>query len=236
MWMNRIKRAFVGIIFIVLGIGLVLYGFKDSIKSSVLRGDVDREVSSSLQEALSSSGEKDSGKDALDTEWILPDSDHKPNTDRDENKEEYASVGALIMPSLGKTLAIMDGFGGNNLFRGASEQFYDQEMGVGNYVLSSHWMYDGTLFGDLEEVSVLDEVYVTDYDKVWKYKVIDSDNEVETTRTHLLEDTEESVLTIYGCTEGGKMRVVKRASLVGYSNIEDLSAEDKTLLDIKNKS
>lgn len=213
---------------IVLGFVFILYGFKDSITSYILRDSVNKEMVSSLEVAFSALPEN--GKVNQDTVWYYPTDEHEPIKNRKENTNEHASVGAFIIPKLDETMAIMEGVGGNNLFRGASKQYQDQTMGVGNYVLTSHYMYDGSLFGRLSEVEDGDEVYVTDFETVYKYEVIHSDNAVETTQTHLLEDTKESILTFYGCTSDGTMRVVKRAKLIGYSLISNLGENDKELL------
>lgn len=221
-----------GTLIMVLGIFLVLFGFKDSIKSWVLRGSVEDEVSTQLQQAVE--GMENATEDTFNktTIWRYPDKSHEPISNREENTKEYASKGALLIPKIEETLAVMEGVGGNNMYRGAGEQYLDQKMGIGNYVLSSHRMYDGTLFADLEDVEVGDEVYITDYETVWKYEVTGSNNNVETTQTQLLQDTEESVLTLYGCTSDGTMRVVKRAKLIGYTPITELGEEDAKLLNI----
>lgn len=235
-------RSFIGFLCILLGVLLILNGFRDSIKSTVLRGSVEDEISMRVEEALESAnnganngankgankGAKGNESDTIqETEWIYPTGTHTPTQDREENLNENASIGALIIPTLGKTIAIMDGVGGNNMYRGAGEQFKDAEMGVGNYVLSSHRMYDGSLFNHLEDVQIGDYMYITDYSRVYKYEVIVSDNNTETTQTELLKDTVEPILTTYGCTADLEMRVVKQSRLIGYADIEDLSEEDK---------
>lgn len=226
-------RSFLGFLCILLGVLLILNGFRDSIKSTVLRGSVEDEVSMRVEEALegANKGAKGNESDTIqETEWIYPTGTHTPTQDREENLNENASIGALIIPTLDKTIAIMDGVGGNNMYRGAGEQFKDAEMGVGNYVLSSHRMYDGSLFNHLEDVQIGDYMYITDYSRVYKYEVIVSDNNTETTQTELLKDTLEPILTTYGCTADLEMRVVKQSRLIGYADIEDLSEEDKAVI------
>lgn len=226
-------RSFLGFLCILLGVLLILNGFRDSIKSTVLRGSVEDEISMRVEEALegANKGAKGNESDTIqETEWIYPTGTHTPTQDREENLNENASIGALIIPTLDKTIAIMDGVGGNNMYRGAGEQFKDAEMGVGNYVLSSHRMYDGSLFNHLEDVQIGDYMYITDYSRVYKYEVIASDNNTETTRTELLKDTVEPILTTYGCTADLEMRVVKQSRLIGYADIEDLSEEDKAVI------
>lgn len=226
-------RSFIGFLCILLGVLLILNGFRDSIKSTVLRGSVEDEVSMRVEEALegANKGAKGNESDTIqETEWIYPTGTHTPTQDREENLNENASIGALIIPTLDKTIAIMDGVGGNNMYRGAGEQFKDAEMGVGNYVLSSHRMYDGSLFNHLEDVQIGDYMYITDYSRVYKYEVIVSDNNTETTQTELLKDTVEPILTTYGCTADLEMRVVKQSRLIGYADIEDLSEEDKAVI------
>lgn len=226
-------RSFLGFLCILLGVLLILNGFRDSIKSTVLRGSVEDEISMRVEEALegANNGGKGNESDTIqETEWIYPTGTHTPTQDREENLNENASIGALIIPTLDKTIAIMDGVGGNNMYRGAGEQFKDAEMGVGNYVLSSHRMYDGSLFNHLEDVQIGDYMYITDYSRVYKYEVIVSDNNTETTQTELLKDTVEPILTTYGCTADLEMRVVKQSRLIGYADIEDLSEEDKAVI------
>ena len=226
-------RSFLGFLCILLGVLLILNGFRDSIKSTVLRGSVEDEISMRVEEALegANKGAKGNESDTIqETEWIYPTGVHTPTQDREENLNENASIGALIIPTLDKTIAIMDGVGGNNMYRGAGEQFKDAEMGVGNYVLSSHRMYDGSLFNHLEDVQIGDYMYITDYSRVYKYEVIVSDNNTETTQTELLKDTVEPILTTYGCTADLEMRVVKQSRLIGYADIEDLSEEDKAVI------
>ena len=226
-------RSFLGFLCILLGVLLILNGFRDSIKSTVLRGSVEDEISMRVEEALegANNGDANNESDTIqETEWIYPTGTHTPTQDREENLNENASIGALIIPTLDKTIAIMDGVGGNNMYRGAGEQFKDAEMGVGNYVLSSHRMYDGSLFNHLEDVQIGDYMYITDYSRVYKYEVIVSDNNTETTQTELLKDTVEPILTTYGCTADLEMRVVKQSRLIGYADIEDLSEEDKAVI------
>lgn len=226
---NKTKNRVIAMVLIIVGLSLVAYGFKDSIKSNILRRGVEEETTELIQEAFSK--EPDEPDETVkETVWKYPTEDHEPETDRIENLNEYASIGAFVIPKIDQTISVMDGVGGNNMLRGASEQYQDQEMGVGNYVLSSHQMYDGTLFSRLEEVEVGDEVYLTDYDRVYKYEVIESDNNVETTRTHLLKDTPDPIITFYGCTPDGTMRVVKQGKLIGYSLVEDLSELDRELI------
>ena len=224
---RKLYRLF-GTILLLIGLTFTVFSFKDSIKSKLLRYEIDKERMELLQGAFDTGIDTDTDE----TIWKSITTKHEPVTNRQENTNEYAPVGAFIIPSIEQAMSVMDGIGGNNMFRGVSEQYLDQEMGIGNYVLSSHRMYDGTLFGRLHEVNIGDDVYLTDYETVYKYEVIESDNEVETTQTHLLQDTSESYLTFYGCTPDGTMRVVKRAKLVGYSLIKDLGSKDRERINI----
>lgn len=220
------KNRVIATILIFIGSMLIAYGFKDSIKSRLLRNGIEDEMTEQIQETFTSK----TGDSIKETVWIYPTEEHEPVIDRVENMKEYAPIGAFVIPRLDQTMAVMDGLGGNNMYRGASEHYLDQQMGAGNYVLSSHRMYDGTLFGRLVDVEVGDEVYLTDYEKVYKYEVNESDNNVEVTRTHLLQDTKYPILTFYGCTSDGEMRIVKQAKLIGYSLIEDLGDADRELI------
>lgn len=227
----KLKNRVIATVLIFLGLMLIAYGFKDSIKSRLLRSGIEEEMTEQIQETFTRKTNDSKTDDSIkETVWIYPTEEHEPEIGRVENMKEYAPVGAFVIPKIDQTISVMDGVGGNNMLRGASEQYLDQQMGVGNYVLSSHRMYDGTLFARLEEVEVGDEVYLTDYERVYKYEVIVSDNNVETTRTHLLKDTPDPIITFYGCTPDGTMRVVKQGKLVGYSDVEDLGDADRELI------
>lgn len=223
-----ISRRAVGRWLMVFGLIFIMIGFQDSIYSYFARGKVDKETTVLLQEALEVEDESD--EKVEETNWELNNETYEPDTYREENTNENASKGVLIIPKIEQNISIMDGVGGNNMFRGAGEQYKGAQMGKGNYVLASHRMKDGSLFAKLEEVELGDYLYVTDYETVWKYEVTSSDNRVETSRIGLLKDTKEPIMTIYGCTSDSIMRVVKQAKLVGSSNIKELSKEDKEII------
>lgn len=226
------KRA-LGRWLMVFGLIFIMIGFKDSIYSYFARGKVDKETTVMLQEALAEEDEEESNgekEEVKETNWVLEENNYEPDTYREENNSERASKGMIIIPKIDQKISIMDGVGGNNMFRGAGEQYKGAKMGQGNYVLASHRMKDGSLFARLEEVEFGDELYITDYETVWKYEVFESDNKVETSRVGLLKDTKDPIMTIYGCTSDGVMRVVKQAKLVGSSNIKELSQKDKSII------
>lgn len=219
----------------VIGLIFILVGFKDSIYSYFARGVVDKETVQLLEEAINQGdkGDKEGkeGKEEIkETVWKEPSNKEEANKYREENNKEYDSKGVIVIPKINQRISVMNGVGGNNMFRGAGEQYLDMEMGKGNYVLASHRMKDGSLFSKLEQVELGDDMYITDYKTVWKYEVTTSDNKVETSRVGLLKDTVEPIMTVYGCTPDGVMRVVKQSKLVGYASIQDLSEEDKAII------
>lgn len=143
------------------------------------------------------------------------------------NNNEGSVFGKIVIPTVGIELPILEGIGGDNLLKGAATNKRYQTMGQGNYVLASHYMETGQLFSNLESVKLGDKVYITDYENIYVYEITETTvkdpNEVEAKEK--LNDTGEQLLTLYTCTEDGKMRTVVTGMLVGYIEFS-LAKED----------
>lgn len=84
-------------------------------------------------------------------------------------------IGYVSVPSMGISLPISDGTGGNNLAVGAATVTPNQKMGNGNYVLASHMVYIGKnlLFSPIyyhkDEGVKNQKIYLTDLKHIYEY-------------------------------------------------------------------
>lgn len=155
---------------------------------------------------------------------IVPELDtHIKKTEVDEGRGD--TTGVLSIPGIDILLPIFEGVGEDNLFRGAATNKIGQVMGEGNYVLASHYMYDGvSLFAPLDSLAPGMKIYVSDYHHVHVYTYQDI-TIVEPTASEVLADKGERELTLYTCTEVGNFREVYQATYDGYYLYDELTTE-----------
>ena len=138
------------------------------------------------------------------------------------------TVGVLSIPGIDINLPVVEGVGGENLFRGAATNKIGQVMGEGNYVLASHYMYDGvSLFAPLDKLEQGMKIYVSDYNQVHVY-TYEEIVIVEPTEGNIMSDRGLRELTLYTCTEVGDFREVYHANYDGYYIYDELSQEQLT--------
>lgn len=128
-------------------------------------------------------------------------------------------LGYVVVPSVDLALPITQGINKteDNMLFSAVTNLQEQQMGKGNYVLSSHRLgtSQSLLFSPLHNVVVGDKVYITDTQKTFEYTVY---------RTFLFESSEVNTLkeikdynitTLYTCyyDNGVKVRFGVRAVL-----------------------
>lgn len=135
------------------------------------------------------------------------------------------TTGVLSIPGINILLPIFEGVGGDNLFRGAATNKIGQVMGEGNYVLASHYMYDGvSLFAPLDKLETGMKIYVSDYNQVHVYTYQGTFN-IEPTEGEVIADKGERELTLYTCTEVGDFREIYQATYDGYYLYDELTTE-----------
>lgn len=135
------------------------------------------------------------------------------------------TTGVLSIPGINILLPIFEGVGGDNLFRGAATNKIGQVMGEGNYVLASHYMYDGvSLFAPLDKLEPGMQIYVSDYNQVHVYTYQGTFN-IEPTEGEVIADKGERELTLYTCTEVGDFREIYQATYDGYYLYDELTTE-----------
>ncbi|WP_051910439.1 class A sortase [Carnobacterium pleistocenium] len=137
-------------------------------------------------------------------------------------------IGKLAIPSVSLKLSIIKGVGqenGDPMEKGAATNKEGQEMGLRNYVLSSHAMKDPTLlFSPLFNVDYDDKMYVTDEENVYVYNVTAIET-VEPERVDILDDVDgRQMITLYTCTQAGSKRIVITGDLVETSEYIEKTA------------
>lgn len=95
-------------------------------------------------------------------------------------------IGKLAIPKVSIDLPILAGLSNENLLTGVATYRADQQLGKDNYVLLSHNIYEkNVLLHRIRQLNLGDDIYATDFKKIYEYKV---------TRNDVIRDTEVSVV------------------------------------------
>lgn len=104
-------------------------------------------------------------------------------------------VGFISIPNVDLSLPILRGATSENLDISATTILENQVMGEGNYPIAGHrTIHPDTLFSPLSRVRKEDEIYLTDKDKIFIYKV-ESIRIVDPETIEVLDITENKVVT-----------------------------------------
>lgn len=139
-------------------------------------------------------------------------------------------IGKVVIPTVDISLPVYQGVGGENLLQGAATHKVYQTLGQGNYVLASHYAYSNQLFSNLGEVVIGDLIYISDYVNIYVYEVTENivaDPNDSNAKSMLSDQVGKQLITLYTCSDDGKMRTVVIGELKGY--IEFNNASDKYL-------
>lgn len=118
-------------------------------------------------------------------------------------------AGQLIIPSLDINLAIFNDADNANLLAGVGQLLPKRPMGQGNYVLTGHHVQGkGTLLHNLMDAEIGSKIYITDKDKLYIYKVLETVQK-DTDAIEMLDedrlavyDGEEAITSIMTCYRG----------------------------------
>lgn len=145
-----------------------------------------------------------------------------------EGKNENYVIAGLSIPSVGIRLDIYKGVSDYALLRGAGTYFPDRRWGKGNFVLAGHNMEDGeTLFSPLYRIQKGQQIYVSDGEKIFVYKVTEKLT-IPSTQVEVLEDTQNSIITLITCADRHAVnRICVRGNLVEQIAISKASTELK---------
>ena len=137
-----------------------------------------------------------------------------------EKKE--ASLGQVMMlsiPSIDLYQPILETLSDDNLNVALTQIKEDQVLGSGNFTVAGHLSsVDGRHFNRLPEVQIGDEVSVLTDKQVYTFTV-DSREVIEATDVDVLDDGDQSEITLITCTPSGKKRLAVKGYLV---DVEDI--------------
>ena len=125
------------------------------------------------------------------------------------------AVGVISIPSVNLEEPILYGTTNENLWLGATTMKPDQEMGKGNYTLAGHNHHTKPLlFQPIRDVNDGDEIYVTDKDKVYTYKVTGKEV-VMPERVDVLDEVPgKEMITLVSCfSKDGSDRIIVTGEL-----------------------
>lgn len=137
------------------------------------------------------------------------------------NKKDV--VGVVSVPEANFEMPIFYGVSHEIMLVGAGTMKPEQEMGKGNYALIGHNSYNpNLLFAPLKKMGKGDAIYVTDQDKVYKYKTVSSEV-VDPSKIEVIDDVEDKELvTLISCySSDGSDRIIVQGEL---EHITDFSS------------
>lgn len=125
------------------------------------------------------------------------------------------TIGGIAIPSVKLNLPIFKGVSNYVLAVGAGTMKEDQRMGIGNYALASHYMYEPSLlFAPLVNVELGQTILLTDLEYIYEYKVTYKEY-VEPTRVEVIDDVEgKQLVTLVTCDVSGANRLIVQGELV----------------------
>ena len=137
-----------------------------------------------------------------------------------EQKEESLSqVMMLLIPSIDLYQPILETLSDDNLNVALTQIKEDQVLGSGNFTVAGHLSsVDGRHFNRLPEVQIGDEVSVLTDKQVYTFTV-DSREVIEATDVDVLDDGDQSEITLITCTPSGKKRLAVKGYIV---DVEDI--------------
>lgn len=135
-------------------------------------------------------------------------------------------LGGISIPDLKINLPILRGVSDYAILMGAGTMKKNQQMGEGNYSLTSHHMLNKeVLFGPIIYSEKDMPIYLTDLDYVYEYRVEEM-RYIAATDVHEIEDQDnKKELTLITCDETGEGRFLVRASFIRKTAVENARSE-----------
>lgn len=101
--------------------------------------------------------------------------------------DESLIIGRLFIPSIQLNLTVYNGVTNQILHAGLGTMRPDLTMGEGNFPIAGHYSrYGNTLFSNLTDIEIGDEIYLTDNEKVYEYHVYET-KVVEPSEVHWID-------------------------------------------------
>lgn len=147
-------------------------------------------------------------------------------------KQTVGSIGKIAIPAVNLKLPIFYGISNSNLLRGAGTLKAKQKMGSGNYALAGHHMNNpNILFSPLAKAKVGEMVYLTDGQKVYRYRLT-TRKTISKYQVNVIDDQpNKKMVTLITCDPiPGVAKTPLRILLQGtLQAVENLNAENKEI-------
>jgi sortase A len=206
---SKTKRIILRIIAtILLVVGLVLI-FNRQISDQMLAHNQKQALSSLSQKKIAHNQKKQGMFDFSKVKSV----DFAQVT-RSRVRNQADAIGAIAIPSVKMYLPVMLGMSDDAMATGGCTMRPDQKMGQGNYPLAGHYMTSkGILFSPLEDAKPGQKVYLTDLKRVYVYRIY-LKKKVDPTAVWLVNNTQQKIVTLITCADGGVRRWAVRGNLV----------------------
>lgn len=202
----KILRKFIFLLLVLSGISLMLlptyskFKLKDEVRTAV------KIIKETPPEVLKENEEKEQPEEIFDFEQVEEISPTATLLDHG-SIDKSLLIGQLVIPSLDMNLCIFKGTTNYNLLRGVGTMKPEDKMGKGNYTLAGHNNGDkNLLFGSLMDIKKGAIIKITDKNKIYEYKVIET-KIVPNTSLELLDDAEadkvgKPIISLMTCDKG----------------------------------
>jgi len=195
-------RKIIGLLFVVIGISCMLFPIYFYMQQG-------REIEQ-LHQKLNIIQEN---------EITQEDNDATQENHIEKKEESLGQVMMLSIPSIDLYQPILETLSDDNLNVALTQIKEDQVLGSGNFTVAGHLSsVDGRHFNRLPEVQIGDEVSVLTDKQVYTFTV-DSQEVIEATDVDVLDDGDQSEITLITCTPSGKKRLAVKGYLV---DVEDI--------------
>ncbi len=113
-------------------------------------------------------------------------------------------IGRLYIPSIETNLTVFNGLSNQILHAGVGTMRPDLTMGEGNFPIAGHYSRNkDVLFGNLTAVEIGDEIYLTDNETVYEYRVYETRKvlpaESEWIRDDVAEEHGKPIISLMNC-------------------------------------
>ena len=198
--MKKKVRTIISIMLIIIGIGLLIYAYKGKWKTA--------KVQDQLYDKFQNAETKE------------------PEAKKGDLEDEYAyidkvnPIAYLQIPKINLKVVVAEGIE-DDIIKYAVGHFPEtvKPGEKGNCALAGHRNFDtGEFFLKIDKLSEGDDIIISTHDKSYTYKVIKS-FVVAPEDTYILDNTEESIVTLVTCTYNGAERLIVQGKLCSEEKI-----------------
>lgn len=141
------------------------------------------------------------------------------------NQGDLPVTGWITIPDVDLSIPILKGVSNVNLAAGAGTMKQDQQMGIGNYSLAGHNRAGGQLlFNPLHRTENGMLIHITDLETIYTYEIT-SIKMVDPDRIDVIEDQDETMITLVTCNVDGSRRLIVQGRFLEQSLVEETSQE-----------